>query len=125
VVVVIGIFAALAAPRVMTAITKSKQSEAKGILVQIYTMQRTYCEANNSYWGAGMLADSANTDNFATIGVQILPHARYTYEIVTADDGTNLLVRATATNLDDDVAEDVWEIDQDGKLTCISDDVLN
>ena len=42
VVVIIGILAALAIPRFMTATTKSKQSECKQILKQIYTMERTY-----------------------------------------------------------------------------------
>ena len=39
VVVIIGILAALAIPRFMTATVKSKQSEAKGILKQMYTME--------------------------------------------------------------------------------------
>ena len=124
VVVIIGILAALAIPRFMAATTKSKQSEAKGILKQIYTMERTYRQANNTYWGAGVSADAANPDNFATIGVQIMPSAKYVYEIVTAD-ATDLLVTATATTLDDDATEDVWEIDDLGNLVCTSDDAIN
>jgi prepilin-type N-terminal cleavage/methylation domain-containing protein len=42
VVVIIGILAALAIPRFMAASTKSKQSEAKLILKQIYEMERAY-----------------------------------------------------------------------------------
>ena len=49
VVVIIGILAALAIPRFMQATTKSKQSECKQILKQIYTMQRTYRQANGTY----------------------------------------------------------------------------
>ncbi|MEA3297150.1 MAG: prepilin-type N-terminal cleavage/methylation domain-containing protein, partial [candidate division Zixibacteria bacterium] len=49
VVVIIGILAALAIPRFMQATTKSKQSEAKGILKQIYTMERAYRQENNTY----------------------------------------------------------------------------
>jgi type IV pilus assembly protein PilA len=41
-VVIIGILAAIAIPRFMTASTKSKQSEAKLILKQIYEMERAY-----------------------------------------------------------------------------------
>ena len=124
VVVIIGILAALAIPRFMAATTKSKQSEAKGILKQIYTMERTYRQANNSYWGAGVSADAANPDNFATIGVQIMASAKYTYDIITAD-ATTLLARATATDLDDDATEDVWEIDDEGDLVCTSDDAIS
>lgn len=125
VVVIIGILAALAIPRFMAATTKSKQSECKGILKQIYTMENTYRQANSSYWGAGVSADGtdANRDNFAEIGVQIMPSAKYTYEIITAD-GTTLLVRATATDLDDDDTEDIWEINQLGELVCTSDDAV-
>ena len=47
VVVIIGILAALAIPRFMKATAKSKQSEAKQILKQVYTMQRAYRQANN------------------------------------------------------------------------------
>ncbi len=124
VVVIIGILAALAIPRFMTATTKSKQSEAKQILKQIYTMERTYRQANNAYWGAGVSADAANGTNFATIGVEIMPSARYTYLIVTAD-ATTLLARATATTLDDDATQDVWEIDDQGNLVCTSDDAIS
>ena len=123
VVVIIGILAAMAIPRFMAASTKAKQSEAKQILKQIYTMERTYRQANNTYWGAGTSADAGNPQNFATIGVEIMPTAKYTYDIVTAD-ATTLLVRATCATLDDDATQDIWEIDQDGDLVCTSDDVV-
>jgi hypothetical protein len=48
--------------------------------------------------------------------------ARYTYRI-TANATT---FTATATSdLDDDVAKDTWQIDQDGKLVCTSDDATS
>ena len=123
VVVIIGILAALAIPRFMAATTKSKQSEAKQILKQIYTMENTYRQANNTYWGAGVSASAAAPNTFATIGVEIMPSARYTYLIVTAD-ATDLLARATATTLDDDATQDIWEIDDLGNLVCTSDDAI-
>lgn len=121
VVVIIGILAALAIPRFMTATVKSKQSEAKGILKQIYTMERTYRQQFNDYWGAGAVASSAAPNAFAPIGVEIPLSSIYTYTIVTAAT-PNLLVRAEV-NLDDDGTVDTWEIDQDGVLTCTIDDV--
>jgi len=124
VVVIIGILAALAIPRFMTATTKSKQSEAKGILKQIYTMERTYRQENNTYWGAGTSAAAdANPDNFADIGVEIPSTAIYTYTITTAD-ATSLLVSATCSILDDDDAVDTWQITETGALTCTSNDVV-
>ncbi len=123
VVVIIGILAALAIPRFMRATTKSKQSECKQILKQIYTMEHAYRQAHTSYWGAGVSATAGAPTAFGTIGVEIMPTALYTYNIVTAD-ATTLLVRATCSVLDDDPAQDVWEIDDTGNLVPISDDAI-
>jgi len=124
VVVIIGILAALAVPRFMPMTIKSKQAEAKAILKQMFTMERAYRQANDSYWGQGLTADSliANQNNFATIGVEVPDGAKYQFGITVAN-GTNLTMTATATGLDDDIAPDIWQIDQDGVLTCTSDDV--
>jgi type II secretory pathway pseudopilin PulG len=122
VVVIIGILAALAIPRFMTATVKSKQSEAKGILKQMYTMERTYRQQHNDYWGAGVTGGPGASQAFATIGVEIPADAIYTYTIVTALT-PNLLIRATC-NLDDGPAIDTWEIDDAGSLVCTVDDVV-
>ncbi len=124
VVVIIGILAALAVPRFMTATTKSKQSEAKGILKQIYTMERTYRQQNNTYWGQGTTAHAGAPNAFATIGVEIPTSAIYTYTITTAD-ATALQVDAVCNILDDDATQDQWRIDQNGNLTVISDDATS
>jgi len=121
VVVIIGILAAMAIPRFMRATTKSKQSEAKQLLKQIYTMEQAYRQANTSYWGAGVSASAAAQNAFATIGVEVMASALYTYTIVTAD-ATTLLARATSSVLDDDATVDTWEITDGGILTCTSDD---
>lgn len=124
VVVIIGILTALAVPRFMPMTIKSKQAEAKAILKQMFTMERAYRQANDSYWGQGLTADSlaANQNNFATIGVEVPEGAKYQFGITVAN-GTNLTMTATATALDDDPAPDIWQIDQDGVLICTSDDV--
>jgi prepilin-type N-terminal cleavage/methylation domain-containing protein len=124
VVVIIGILAALAIPRFMRATTKSKQSEAKQILKQIYTMQRTYRQSNSTYWGAGVTASAAAGDAFKTIGVEVMPTALYTYTIVTADD-QDLLVEGVSGILDDDATVDRWTIDEDGNLQVTSDDTTD
>jgi prepilin-type N-terminal cleavage/methylation domain-containing protein len=123
VVVIIGILAALAIPRFMRASTKSKQSEAKQILKQIYTMERTYRQANSTYWGAGVSASAAAPNAFATIGVEIMPTALYTFTITVAN-ATNFTCTATSGILDDDVAVDTWQILETGALTVTSDDVI-
>ena len=110
VVVIIGILAALAIPRFMKATTKSKQTEAKQLLKQVYTMERAYRQENDTY-----IAD------FTAIGVEIPPTSRYAYafNVCTA---IAFEVAATA-NLDDDAAIDEWRIDQTGRLWCQNDDV--
>jgi prepilin-type N-terminal cleavage/methylation domain-containing protein len=124
VVVIIGILAALAIPRFMTATTKSKQSECKGILKQIYTMERTYRQQNNTYWGQGTTTNAGAGNTFAPIGVEVTSNALYTYTITTATT-TNLLVTATCSILDDDATVDVWTINEQGVLICTTDDSIS
>ncbi len=49
VVVIIGILAAMAIPRFMSASIKSKQAEAQQILKQIYEMERAYRQEYDTY----------------------------------------------------------------------------
>ncbi len=117
VVVIIGILAALAIPRFMRATTKSKQSEAKQILKQIYVMQRAYRQEKDTYTADGLSASAGGS--FATLGVDIMSTARYSYTITA--DSTSFTATANA-NLDDDVAVDTWTINESGTLTCTSND---
>ena len=122
VVVIIGILAALAIPRFMQATTKSKQSEAKQLLKQIYTMERTFRQENplNAYGDNGVSIAAGAGGTFPEIGVEVQTTARYTYDIVAA--GNTFTATATA-NLDDDATNDVWTIDQTGLLTNATNDV--
>ncbi|MGD8923186.1 MAG: prepilin-type N-terminal cleavage/methylation domain-containing protein [Candidatus Zixiibacteriota bacterium] len=122
VVVIIGILAALALPRFMQASTRSKQSEAKLILKQIYVNQRAYRQQSltSSYFIPPGPASAANPDVFRDIWVQIHGNARYTYTIV----GDPFSFTATArANIDADPIEDVWVIDDSGALTNPTNDV--
>ena len=118
VVVIIGILAALAIPRFMQATTKSKQSEAKQLLKQVYTMQRTYRQANNTYGDDGVTA--AAGASFPQIGVEIMATAIYSYSMVAA---LNSFTCTATANLDDDATDDVWTIDQNGNLLNPTNDV--
>ncbi|MEA1980407.1 MAG: prepilin-type N-terminal cleavage/methylation domain-containing protein [candidate division Zixibacteria bacterium] len=121
VVVIIGILAALAIPRFMQATTKSKQSEAKQILKQIYTMERTFRQENGNYGDNGVsLGSTSGAGVFPEIGVEIMANAIYEYSITAAQDAFT----ATATaNLDDDATDDVWTITDAGVLTNTTNDV--
>ncbi len=120
VVVIIGILAALAIPRFMQATTKSKQTEAKQLLKQIYTMERAYRQEYDTYACNGLTGSASNGTALATIGVEIQSNARYSYAITA---GTNTFTCVATANLDDDATNDVWQIDETGALTNTTDDV--
>ena len=125
VVVIIGILAALAIPRFMQATTKSKQSEAKQLLKQIYTMQHTYRQQTGRYGdnGVAVLAGGAG-GIFPEIGVEIQRSAIYDYDIVAAQ---NTFTATAQANLDDDPTVDTWTITETGilQVTVGFDDVIN
>ncbi len=124
VVVIVGILAALAIPRFMRASTKAKQSEAKQILKQIYTMNQAYRQEKDVYWPpAGAVAGPATGNAFGVIGVEVGPTARYSYDFTLAN-ATAFTARAQAlgSNLDDDATVDTWTIDHNGSLVCTIDD---
>lgn len=123
VVVIIGILAALAIPRFMSASVRAKQSEAKSILKQIYVQQKVYRTQYDTYWGNGMTADAANPNNFAMIQVEVVPPARYTYSIVAGPTTFTATADIANPGLDDDPAPDTWQIDEWGNLVAVSDDV--
>lgn len=122
VLVIIAILAGIAIPRYMSSTTKAKQSEAKELLHQIYLLERSYFQENDEYWipEVGTAASKDNPDAFLDLGVEIMPQARYKYEIVGDQDHFNAI--ATAERLDDDPAIDQWQIDETGELKAIIDD---
>ena len=124
VIVILGIFVALVIPRLKSYSISSKQKEAKEVLSQVYNMQKAYQQQFNSYCLNRIVADSSEANRFAfkKIGVEIPLTARYFYSM----DATENTFLCTATaNLDADKTSDVWQIDQTGALTSLSDDVVD
>ena len=115
VVVIVGILAAMAIPRFMQSATKTKQSEAKLILKQIYINERTYRQQSmvNSYYIPAGPASAANPNALSTIWIEIMADAKYTYTIVG---GANTFKATATANIDDDMIIDTWEIDNTGVL---------
>ena len=114
VVVIISILATMAIPRFMAANTRAKQSEARMVLKQIYTMQSAYRQECNVYWGDGMVANMGAAQAYSRINVEIMPPARYTYSIVA--NATTFTCTATSGILDDDVAVDTWTVNEGGVI---------
>jgi prepilin-type N-terminal cleavage/methylation domain-containing protein len=126
VIVIIGILAAMALPYFLSATVKSKQTEAKAILKQIYVQQEAYRQEYDRYFLTGVTMDNGNPTAFSRIAVDLSPPARYSYTISSADAGVSTFVATAnvgAPGLDDDAAPDTWVIDQDGVLQVTSDDV--
>lgn len=123
VVVIIGILAALAIPRFMTATTRSKQSEAKQILKQIYTMEHAFRQGSPTgvYGSLGVTAIAGQS--FTEIGVEVMTGARYSYDIASSATGFIATAQATVVPLDDDPAVDTWTIDESGALVNTINDV--
>jgi prepilin-type N-terminal cleavage/methylation domain-containing protein len=124
VVAIIGVLATLVIPRFAASTIRTKQSEAKGILKQVYSMQRAYKQEFGFYWGNGITADAVNPTNFARINVTIGVSARYTYSIAATATSFTVTANVAGPGLDDDPAPDTWTIDQDGNLQATSDDVM-
>ena len=124
VVVIIGVIAALAIPRFMQSTAKTKQGEAQLILKQVYEMQRAYRQEKDTYYpsdGSTIVVQPGG--NFGMLDVEVMSSARYSYSITATR--TSFVATAgskKASGLDDDPTLDMWTIDQNGKLTCISDD---
>lgn len=118
VVVIIGILASLAIPRFMTASTRAKQSEARQLLKQVYTMQHAYRQANNTYGDGGVTAAAGGS--FPQIGVEVMAGARYSYVMVAA--AATFTCTATG-NIDDDATDDVWTVNENGVINNTTNDV--
>jgi len=115
VVVIIGILAAMAIPRFMRSATKTKQSEAKLILKQIYVNERTYRQQSgiNSYFIPAGPASAASPNALSAIWIEIMANAKYTYTVVG---GANAFTATATANIDDDPTIDTWVIDNTGTL---------
>jgi len=123
VVVIIGILAALAIPRFMTATTRSKQSEAKQLLKQVYTMQHAFRQGSNPpTYGDNGVNIAPGGGAFTTIGVEVMTNNLYTYAMVA---GVNTFTCTATANLDDDATVDTWTVDQTGVVTCTINDATS
>jgi prepilin-type N-terminal cleavage/methylation domain-containing protein len=103
VVVIIGILAALAIPRFMAATVKAKESEAKTILKQIFTLERTSRQELGVY-----------SANLGAIGFDVPTRSKYVYAIDAAAANT-FTASATPDGTDADLVR-TFTINQDGLI---------
>lgn len=110
--VIVAIIAGFAYPRYQKMVLRSKQTEAKTILQSIYMAQDLFLTANQNY--------SANMDD---LDIEVPTGSIYAFTLSVGDDGSTFVARATA-NLDNDVALDEWQIDQNNNLTNPINDII-
>jgi type IV pilus assembly protein PilE len=110
-VVIVGVLATLAIPRFMNSSIKAKQTEAQGILKQIYTLENGYFQEHAIY-----------TNDLNLLGVEVLGNNRYGYSIVITPTSFVATADVPSPGLDNDAAPDTWTIDNTGRLNCTSDD---
>lgn len=111
-ILIAGILTALAVPSIMKAVTKAKQGEAKTQLEHLYSLQRLYFLEFSKY---SPDLEEIDFDQQALVTEE--GGARYKIEIVEAGT-TTFTARATAVqDFDGDGVFNVWEINQDRKLT--------
>lgn len=103
VVVIIGILAALAIPRFMQATVKAKESEAKTVLKQVYTLERVYRQEQGVY-----------TTVIADIGFLAPTNSKYVYS-VSAAAGNTFSAQAVPDGTDVDLVI-TFTIDQNGTI---------
>ncbi|MEW5795548.1 MAG: prepilin-type N-terminal cleavage/methylation domain-containing protein [Candidatus Zixiibacteriota bacterium] len=103
VVVIIGILAALAIPRFMAATVKAKESEAKTILKQIFTLERTYRQEQGAY-----------SNDLNAIGFDVPTNSRFIYAIDAAAANT-FTASATPDGTDADLVT-TFTINEDGTI---------
>ena len=111
-ILIAGILTALAVPSIMKAVTKAKQGEAKTQLEHLYSLQRLHFLEFSKY-----SPDLEEVDFDQQTLVTEEGGARYKIEIVEAGT-TTFTARATAVqDFDGDGVFNVWEINQDRKIT--------
>ena len=117
VLVIIGILVLLALPRLMPLISKAKSTEAQMQLGHVHALQKGYFYMYSRYstdlTEIGFEQEKIVTENGT---------ANYLIEIANAD-ATGFIARATAVvDFDGDGNINVWEMDQDKKLTEVTKD---
>ena len=111
VLVIIGILVLLALPKLEPIVTKAKTTEAKLMLKQVYTLEKSYKYENDVY-SASLPDIGFEQDSLVTQGGR----ARYLISIVSAD-AKGFVAQATAVvDFNNNGRFNVWIVDQTGDI---------
>lgn len=111
VLVIIGILVLLALPKLEPVVTKAKTTEAKMMLKQVYTLQKSY-KFENDHYSTSLDEIGFEQEKLVTDGGR----ARYKIEIVSADD-KGFVAQATAVvDFNNNGRFNVWVVDETGDI---------
>ena len=111
VLVIIGVLVLLALPRLLPVVTKAKTTEAKLMLKQIHTLERTYKFEHDRY--STVLSDIGfEQSHLVSEGGQ----ARYKIEITSADMKSFSAQAVSVVDFDEDGIFNIWTVDESGVI---------
>lgn len=111
VLVIIGVLVLLALPKLLPVVTKAKTTEAKLMLKQIHTLQKTYKFEHDRY-SASLSDIGFEQSKLVEEGGQ----ARYRLEIASADMKTFVAQAVSTVDFDEDGVFNVWRVDESGVI---------
>ena len=117
VLIIIGILILLALPNLMPLITKAKSTEAKIQLQHVYTLEKNFFFEKSQY-SRDLMEISFEQQPLTTQGGQ----ANYKIEIAEASNNSFKARATSVVDFDGDGTFNIWEIDQNKKLTEVTPD---
>ncbi len=111
VLVIIGVLTLLALPRLMPLVTKAKTTEAKLMLKQVYTLEKSYKYEHDVY-SASLIDIGFEQELLITDGGQ----ARYRIEILSADEKSFAAQATAVVDFNNNGTLNVWVADQTGAI---------
>lgn len=111
VLVIIGVLVLLAVPRFSSVVAKTKTTEAKLMLKQVYVLQEAYWDENDTY-GKSLDAIGFRQEKLVTDGGD----ARYQIELTEATDTSFTAIATAVVDIYRDSEMDQWSINQRKEL---------
>ncbi len=111
VLVIIGVLTLLALPRLMPLVTRAKTTEAKLMLKQVYTLEKSFKYEHDVY-STSLIDIGFEQETLVTDGGQ----ARYRVEILTADEKSFSAQATAVVDFNNNGTLNVWITDQTGAI---------
>ncbi len=111
VLVIIGVLTLLALPKLMPLVTKAKTTEAKLMLKQVYTLEKSYKYEHDIY-SSSLPEIGFEQAKLIREGGQ----ARYVIEVVSANEKSFTAQATSTVDFNDNGTYNVWVVDESGMI---------